>query len=58
MSKLYKATVDILNKPFSFALRAKTYQDAELKANETFARLGILPAGGFFLLEKITKKKG
>jgi len=55
--KVFKATTDKGTDSFSIKVVAKTYKDAESKALEKFVKRGILPAGGFFLLQQVTCKR-
>jgi hypothetical protein len=56
--RTYKATTDTnTGEAFSFVLKANTYTEAERKASSMLATIGILPTGGFFLLEEQQKRR-
>lgn len=56
MTKIYKVRADTNNgDPIMFVLRAKSFNEAERKAEEGIKKLTNRPAAGFFLLEEVKR---
>ncbi|NDB84690.1 MAG: hypothetical protein EB127_18595 [Alphaproteobacteria bacterium] len=55
--KLYKATFELENKPFTFFLEAKTYSSAEVKVSEILSQVDNSCVRWFFLLDEIKKRR-
>jgi hypothetical protein len=56
--KIFKVKTETSKgEPVKFALKAKTYKQAESKAVEIFVKLGVFPVSGFFTVNQVKRKK-